>query len=583
MPRVAIKQLLRSTTATVRDDFLGIASITNKDVAGKPCSSMKPDEIKNKFSKLFVSRYAIKGQQIFQSKNFGAIRLDSDNVVTMHGQHENEELVVNKEDLDEYMRQDIVENDLQPQKPVLASEANPEMKVIEQKPRLTLKEVLETFDDNEDCNVSNTKQNMPPLYFEFKHAERDTYQTSQPRNKRQDVIQKRQTSNNSEYEETDANKQSEHPEREEAKEQPHDPTEDEIFGDLSFDKNIHKQYKEKIKEPEPLNASEYLNSVKDKKVSPVAKNLKEFFEETNHYPMKTSVTLDSKGFNVYTHQVPNWSKCLKSEIISHLKSCIIYNNYDILAINKPYGLASHKSSDEVDIDSLMQELTKSLRLNKLYLAHRLDKNTTGVLLFSTSQTKADKLNKLFKSGQVKKTYWCIVKGQPRESAAIIDIPIGENRVDGKLRSCPVPQAVENFKQLTPKFSEASRAITEYKVLKYRNEVSLVEAYPRTGVKHQIRCHFGLCLRTPILGDDKYSHLENMLPQRLSSKTLQALRLRPEKVRTLPMHLHSKRIVIPGAKANKEDLFIHAPLPDHFTSNMKSLGLLDREMQGLLKN
>lgn len=303
-------------------------------------------------------------------------------------------------------------------------------------------------------------------------------------------------------------------------------------------------------------------------------------EKTKLHPLEKDVTLDSKGFNDYTHQVTNWDACIREEILGELKKSIIYHNYDVLAINKPYGLASHggNKKDKLNVNSLLQDLAKTMRIEKVYLAHRLDKTTSGVLLFATSQERADQLNKLFKSDQIKKTYWCITKGVPILHEAIIDIPIGEYEIAGMFRSCLAPEGVDKERQLSKRFREARRAITEYSVIHSNKHVSLVEVKPRTGVKHQIRCHFGFGLNRPILGDHKYSHLGKLAPQELAMPVLNLLHLRQTKVRTLPMHLHAKTIVLPSVKPNGQNLFIEAPLPKHFKENMKTLRLVSRDVE-----
>lgn len=340
-----------------------------------------------------------------------------------------------------------------------------------------------------------------------------------------------------------------------------------------FDKALDIQYSASAKVKK---ASDYLKEIRSKQVEPKVKGLQHRLEKPEmNYPLNPTVKLDSKGFNNYEHQVPNWRACRREQILAYVRKSIIYNNYDILALNKPYGIASHEKPGEkepYDINSLVKELAKELRLESIHLAHRLDKNTTGVLLFATSPDRAKSLHKLFRSDRIKKTYWCITSRIPDPTEGIIDIPIGEYKCAGKLRSCPVIDDGDKNKQLSRKFREARRAITEYRVLNANQQAALVEVKPRTGVKHQIRCHLGFAMNTPILGDHKYSHLDRVAPQTLTAPLLRLLHLRPQKVRTLPLHLHAKTIVIPNAKANGETLFIEAPLPAHFAQNLKALRL-----------
>lgn len=269
--------------------------------------------------------------------------------------------------------------------------------------------------------------------------------------------------------------------------------------------------------------------------------------------------LDSRGCRVY--EMTDWSRLNRTEIIDQIRKNVIYDNYDIIAINKPYGLESH------GIASIMQDIVPIS-----HLAHRLDKTTTGVLLFARSAPMAEKLNKLFRSCQITKSYWCITSGIPAIKHATIDIPIGDFEVAGKVRSCLAPEGIPDRCQLAKDFRLARRAITEYKVLEEVKCAALVEVKPSTGVKHQIRCHMAFGIGQPILGDHKYSHIGKIAPQRLQKPILKALRVRQTKTRTIPVHLHAKQIVIPGAKANNETLFIGAPLPSHFLQTMRLLGI-----------
>src|SRR4051812_6915158 len=106
-----------------------------------------------------------------------------------------------------------------------------------------------------------------------------------------------------------------------------------------------------------------------------------------------------------------------------------------------------------------------------------------------------------------------------------------------------------------------RAVTKYKVLCQRGNAALLEVEPETGLRHQIRVHLGFGLRCPILGDHKYSHLDKMMPQKLPADMLLSLNIRQAKVRTVPMHLHARHIMIPEMGADGKNIFVHCPLPE----------------------
>ncbi|KFM60688.1 RNA pseudouridylate synthase domain-containing protein 4, partial [Stegodyphus mimosarum] len=109
--------------------------------------------------------------------------------------------------------------------------------------------------------------------------------------------------------------------------------------------------------------------------------------------------------------------------------------------------------------------------------------------------------------------------------------------------------------------QGKRAVTSYKVLSLSGNAALVEVKPETGIKHQIRVHFGFGLDCPILGDHKYSHLTKLAPQKLPSDLLQKLYVRQSKVRYIPLHIHARNIVVPEFLEGR-NLFVMAPLPQH---------------------
>ncbi|XP_036360060.1 uncharacterized protein LOC115213410 isoform X2 [Octopus sinensis] len=247
---------------------------------------------------------------------------------------------------------------------------------------------------------------------------------------------------------------------------------------------------------------------------------------------------------------------------------------DIVAINKPYGLSSHGGPGvHVSLADLLPELAaKIYHKGTLHLIHRLDKETTGVLLLARTAEMAAVLHKMFREQEVLKTYWAITKGVPNPDVGIIDIPIAEGSIDGKSRMVLKPDYTEETRLVMKKSSvKRSEAVTHYKVLCKSFGSALVECQPKTGVKHQVRVHLAFGLNTPIIGDHKYSHINKLAPQRLFPEILQRLNVRQSKVRYIPMHLHSKAIILPQL-LNGKNLFIKANLPYHFYKNMKSLKL-----------
>jgi 23S rRNA pseudouridine1911/1915/1917 synthase len=183
---------------------------------------------------------------------------------------------------------------------------------------------------------------------------------------------------------------------------------------------------------------------------------------------------------------------------------IIYKNKDFLAVNKPAGLLMHQTGRKEKEESLVDWILKnhpeiknvgdpSVSLGQVTqdrsgIVHRLDKDTSGVVIIPKNQPTFEYLKKLFQTRQVKKTYLALVYGNIEPKKGIIDKPIG-------LKSGTTKHTVHGGKMV-------KEATTEYKVLKDYDGFSLVEATPKTGRTHQIRVHLA-SINHPIVGDQLY--------------------------------------------------------------------------------
>ncbi|XP_076333128.1 uncharacterized protein LOC143237586 [Tachypleus tridentatus] len=272
-------------------------------------------------------------------------------------------------------------------------------------------------------------------------------------------------------------------------------------------------------------------------------------------------------------KIPNWKEMPRDTVLHILKKNILYNDNDIVAIDKPYGIICHGNEDIPVLSSYLSQLAshldKSSSDSKLYIIHRLDKKTTGVLLLARTQQMADHLKKLFHDHKITKVYWALTKGIPSIMEGVIDIPITEGLVENKRRMVLSPHLQDEYRSFTPLSKKAHQAVTHYKVLSTHGNAALIELKPQTGVKHQLRAHLGFGLRCPILGDHKYSHLRKLAPQQLPGDMLDLLNVRQSKVRDIPMHLHARTLIIPEI-LNGQNLFIHAKIPYHFQKSMQYL-------------
>ena len=192
---------------------------------------------------------------------------------------------------------------------------------------------------------------------------------------------------------------------------------------------------------------------------------------------------------------------------------IIYEDANLSAINKPYG---------VNFDWALETRPE------LIPVHRLDKDTSGVILFAKDQKTTDYLKSLFQSRRIQKTYTALVVGNIKENSGVIDLAIG--------RSKKTPLKRVAIGEQRGKIREA---VTEFKVLKKINSsassksdfpgksdffpaggFTLLEAYPKTGRTHQIRSHFA-AIGHPIVCDKLYAGKRFLCPAGLTRQFLHA--------------------------------------------------------------
>ena len=203
---------------------------------------------------------------------------------------------------------------------------------------------------------------------------------------------------------------------------------------------------------------------------------------------------------------------------------IIFEDENIIAINKPSGLATQGGSL---IDISVDDFAK---LKKYQLVHRLDKDTSGVLLIAKNNHSSEFLIEAFKNKTIRKTYIALVLGHVKKNFGTIDIPLAKKML-GK------------NEKVQADFEFGKKAITNYRVIKNFNDFTQLELNPITGRTHQLRVH---CkeIGHPILNDIKYGG------KKVDFKT------------TFPrLCLHSFKIEIPNY--NQQTLVIQTP-PPNFT-------------------
>lgn len=176
---------------------------------------------------------------------------------------------------------------------------------------------------------------------------------------------------------------------------------------------------------------------------------------------------------------------------------IIYEDDEFIVIDKPYGLLSNASDTEKNSTAyrmVMDYVQSKDKHNRIYLVHRLDKETSGVLLFAKNEKIKNLLIKDWNNTIVKRGYYAVVEG------------ILENKSD-HLENYLMKNKLNMMYVVNKPFSESVKAITEYKVIKEGKKYSLLDVNILTGKKNQIRVMLGN-IGHYILGDDKYGEPDN---------------------------------------------------------------------------
>lgn len=164
---------------------------------------------------------------------------------------------------------------------------------------------------------------------------------------------------------------------------------------------------------------------------------------------------------------------------------IIYQDEFMVAVNKPHGLLVHRTKLATETDEFALQILRNQLGQKVYPAHRIDRKTSGILLFALDPETEKQLNALFAAQAIKKEYLAIVRGFIPDEGTI-DYPL--KKENGKLQ-----EAVTHYKTL--KRTEINVPLGQHATSRY----SLVEVKPETGRMHQIRKHLAH-INYPIIGD-----------------------------------------------------------------------------------
>ncbi len=192
-----------------------------------------------------------------------------------------------------------------------------------------------------------------------------------------------------------------------------------------------------------------------------------------------------------------------------LRKCIIHNDDDIVVFNKPAGMAVQGGSGiRKSIDKMASAL---FPYAKVSLVHRLDKDTSGILVVAKTQHSAQVLSSAFQTKSAHKEYLALLKGNVQSASGTID----NYMVKGMITDSPM-RANGGVGQ------RPQRAITDYRVLAHAGGLSWVLFSPKTGRTHQLRLHSAFSLNAPIVGDTLYGgeiKMDPMMGSMLSTNNL----------------------------------------------------------------
>ena len=239
--------------------------------------------------------------------------------------------------------------------------------------------------------------------------------------------------------------------------------------------------------------------------------------------------------------------------ISYVKAMVLYKDKDLIALNKPAGLAVQGGTGTTrHLDGLLEGLKFDLP-EKPKLVHRLDRDTSGVMIVARTAASAAALSKSFQSRDMTKIYWALVMGYPEHEAGTISAKLAKSGAPGRERM--------------EWDEEGKKAVTDYRVVATAGrKITWLELMPHTGRTHQLRAHCKL-IHTPIIGDHKYTDPSPHADQQVD--------LREGALADIADHLclHARLLTIPRGK---QDLTIEAPLPKHMAAAFKTLGFAESD-------
>lgn len=235
---------------------------------------------------------------------------------------------------------------------------------------------------------------------------------------------------------------------------------------------------------------------------------------------------------------------------------VLYQDDFMVAVSKPSGLLVHRSPIDRHETRFALQLVRNQVGQRVYPIHRLDKPTSGVLLFALSPETARRLVESFAAGAVQKSYLAVVRGYVPDEG-MIDYPLVEEQ---DRHDYPVPIVEKESRQAVTEFRTLARIELPCAVGRYpSSRYSLVSASPRTGRRHQLRRHFKHVFH-PIIGDTRYGEGRHN-------------RFFREEFHSHRLLLHAVELTVPHPVTGGS-IDIVAPVDSDLAALMEGLGWLD---------
>ena len=241
---------------------------------------------------------------------------------------------------------------------------------------------------------------------------------------------------------------------------------------------------------------------------------------------------------------------VRAEDLAALRGWILHQDRAVIVLNKPPGLpVQGGTKSERNLDAILAAAAASFGGRPL-LVHRLDRDTSGVLVLARDPKAARLLAEAFRGKAARKLYWALVAGKPERPHGTIDLPLAKRTGAAGERVV----AFDNEEEIDLDELGARRAVTRYATIdNAASRVTWLALEPVTGRTHQLRVHMA-ALGTPILGDGKYGGSGAFLRMEGIANRL---------------HLHARRLSIPHPERGTLD--VKAPPPPHFARALEAFG------------